>query len=171
MRIILTGKSGVGKSTLQQWIHENMGMPKLILTTTRSPRFGEKDGKDFIFVSANHYSSAMRKDLFPIHTIFKDNFYGCHTNDFTENCVAVLEALMVKQAQDFFADTVVFKLELPEEVRIARLTERGTIITSQDEERYDNVHVNFALSTEGTRLDVFNEFKMLLSKIPHPLLT
>ncbi|MCL2427054.1 MAG: hypothetical protein FWD05_12060 [Oscillospiraceae bacterium] len=69
---------------------------------------------------------------------------------------------MVIQARQLFPDSIVFKLDLPEELRFVRLTKRGTKITLQDEDRYDAISGDILLSTIGTPEEVFNRFKKAL---------
>ncbi|MFJ8531175.1 guanylate kinase [Bacillus sp. NPDC094106] len=48
---ILLGPSGSGKTTLGKTLEERMGIPEVISHTTRKPRAGEVDGRDYYFVS------------------------------------------------------------------------------------------------------------------------
>lgn len=48
---ILMGPSGSGKTTLGKTLEERMGIPEVISHTTRKPRAGEVDGRDYYFVS------------------------------------------------------------------------------------------------------------------------
>ena len=62
---IISGPSGAGKSTL---IHRVMSKdPRLAFSishTTRSPRPGEKDGRDYYFVSRDVFEKLISKDAF-----------------------------------------------------------------------------------------------------------
>jgi len=53
--VILSGRSGVGKSTLQNLLCRDKKFHKLITTTTRSPRTTEIDGKDYYFLSNSKF--------------------------------------------------------------------------------------------------------------------
>lgn len=53
--VMITGPSGSGKTTLENNLVSNGLAEKLISTTTRSPRPGEIDGKDYFFVSNEHF--------------------------------------------------------------------------------------------------------------------
>ncbi|MDX5808201.1 guanylate kinase [Bacillus cereus group sp. BfR-BA-02730] len=48
---ILVGPSGSGKTTLGKTLEKRMGIPEVISHTTRKPRAGEVDGRDYYFVS------------------------------------------------------------------------------------------------------------------------
>ncbi len=49
--VIFVGASGTGKSRLMHTLSQEHNAPVLCSYTTRSPRPGEKDGKDYCFVS------------------------------------------------------------------------------------------------------------------------
>lgn len=69
--IALMGASGSGKSTLGRALEET-GLQQLVSFTTRKPRPGEVDGKDYHFIE--------RKDIpwgdLVEHTEYAGNFYG-----------------------------------------------------------------------------------------------
>ena len=47
--IIICGPSGVGKTTVQNYLQKEYHIPKVITHTTRPPRKGEINGKDYYF--------------------------------------------------------------------------------------------------------------------------
>ena len=47
----IVGPSGSGKSTYVAYARKKTGYGEIISTTTRAPRTGEVDGKDYHFVS------------------------------------------------------------------------------------------------------------------------
>ena len=121
MRFIITGKSGVGKTTLQEIITDRIkGKKKLILTTTRSPRAGETEGVDFYFTDREH----INVDYYEIATEFKGNLFLCNKNSFTSDCIAVLESVMVGQAQRLYHNTVVIMLKCSDKERRRRVKSR-----------------------------------------------
>ncbi len=52
---VLTGPSGVGKSTIREQLIANLGLVYSISATTRSPRPGEQDGVDYQFISKEEF--------------------------------------------------------------------------------------------------------------------
>lgn len=57
---VITGATGVGKTTIARYLQENYQMPRVITHTTRSPREREKDGiayyfEDDVSFERNHY--------------------------------------------------------------------------------------------------------------------
>lgn len=51
LKYILVGASGSGKSTMASILEEKLGLSRCISSTTRPPRPGEVDGKDYHFLS------------------------------------------------------------------------------------------------------------------------
>ena len=49
--IIVSGPSGSGKSTVTKIVKDKLNIPLSISATTRNPRDGEIDGKDYFFIS------------------------------------------------------------------------------------------------------------------------
>ncbi|NET00567.1 MAG: guanylate kinase [Sphaerospermopsis sp. SIO1G1] len=75
--IVLTGPSGVGKGTLMQKLLERH--PELyysVSATTRSPRPGEVDGKNYYFISRNQFEKLVAQGEFLEWAEFAGNYYG-----------------------------------------------------------------------------------------------
>ena len=73
---ILSSPSGAGKTTLVKRISKNRKFLVSISHTTRLPRPNEKDGKDYHFVSKNHFKKLIKKGEFLEHARVFDNYYG-----------------------------------------------------------------------------------------------
>jgi guanylate kinase len=75
--IVLSSPSGAGKSTLTRaLLAENDDMAMSVSVTTRKARKGERDGKDYYFVSKQKFSDMIHDDQFLEHAKVFDNFYG-----------------------------------------------------------------------------------------------
>lgn len=75
--IVLTGPSGVGKGTLMRSLLERH--PELyysVSVTTRSPRPGEIDGKNYYFISRNKFEQLVAEGEFLEWAEFAGNYYG-----------------------------------------------------------------------------------------------
>lgn len=75
--IVLTGPSGVGKGTLMRLLlsrHPELNYS--ISATTRSPRAGEVDGKDYYFISRSKFQRLIEQGEFLEWAEFAGNLYG-----------------------------------------------------------------------------------------------
>ena len=74
--VVITGPSGVGKSTIVQVVRERTGVLYSVSCTTRPPRPGEVDGRDYRFVSRETFERMVAADeLLEWADVF-GNFYG-----------------------------------------------------------------------------------------------
>ncbi|WP_088242239.1 guanylate kinase [Calothrix rhizosoleniae] len=75
--VVFTGPSGVGKGTLMRSLLQKH--PELyysISATTRSPRPGEVDGKDYYFITRNKFDQLVAQSEFLEWAEFAGNCYG-----------------------------------------------------------------------------------------------
>jgi len=73
---ILSSPSGAGKTTLVKKISKNKNFFVSISHTTRLPRPNEKNGKDYYFISKNHFKKLIKKKEFLEHAKVFNNYYG-----------------------------------------------------------------------------------------------
>lgn len=76
--IVYSGPSGVGKSTILHEVlkDESLNLEFSVSMTTRLPREGEVDGKDYFFVSKETFKKAIEEDKFLEHARYVENYYG-----------------------------------------------------------------------------------------------
>ena len=75
--IILSSPSGAGKSTLAQRIKSwNQNCVFSISATTRKPREGEQDGKDYYFITQEEFNSKVANGEMLEHAEVFGNWYG-----------------------------------------------------------------------------------------------
>lgn len=74
---LITAPSGAGKSSLVNALLENdAGLQLSVSCTTREPRAGEVDGRDYYFVSRSEFSRMREDDELLEWAQVHDNFYG-----------------------------------------------------------------------------------------------
>jgi guanylate kinase len=75
--IILSGPSGVGKTTLRRRAQEKIdSLVFSVSWTTRSPRPGEKADRDYHFVSPKQFESQVRREGFLEYAKVHNDHYG-----------------------------------------------------------------------------------------------
>jgi guanylate kinase len=74
---VITGPSGVGKGTLIRELLTRLPELELsISATTRAPREGEVDGRDYHFLSPEEFEERMRREDFLEYATYSGNSYG-----------------------------------------------------------------------------------------------
>lgn len=73
--IILIGKSGSGKSTIQNELLKR-GYNVSINYTTRNKRKNEVDGIDYHFITKEEFEKLWKEDKIIERSMFNNNFYG-----------------------------------------------------------------------------------------------
>jgi guanylate kinase len=74
---VITGPSGVGKGTLIERLLERVPQLELsVSATTREPRPGEEDGRDYHFLSPEEFDRRVEAGDFLEHATYSGNRYG-----------------------------------------------------------------------------------------------
>lgn len=75
--IVISGPSGAGKdSVINQMMQKREDLKLSISYTTRKPREGEINGKDYYFVSENEFMNIVEKGQMLEYAIYCGNYYG-----------------------------------------------------------------------------------------------
>lgn len=74
--IVISGFSGVGKGTVVKKLVEDYGYSLSVSATTRAPREGEVDGKDYYFKSMDDFRNLIDYNGFIEWAQYVDNYYG-----------------------------------------------------------------------------------------------
>ena len=132
--IIITGPSGVGKGTVvNKLLDKNKDIWLSISATTRNPRIGEKDGKNYYFISDEKFKDMIDKKEFLEWAQFAGNYYGTPlstVNEKIEKGFIVLLEIEVegaKQIKEKFPEALsIFLLPPSKEELEKRIRNRGT---------------------------------------------
>jgi len=77
MLIVISAPSGGGKTTLcQQLLTRHPEMTRAITCTTRAPRAGEMDGRDYFFIDSEEFTRGVECGAFLEHARVHDHSYG-----------------------------------------------------------------------------------------------
>lgn len=76
--IVYSGPSGVGKGTILKEVLnvKTLKLKYSVSLTSRKPRPGEVDGKDYFFVTKKEFEKAIKNNELLEHATFVDNYYG-----------------------------------------------------------------------------------------------
>jgi guanylate kinase len=133
--VVITGPSAVGKDAVANEVLKWLPLKKVITTTTRAPRPGERRGVDQHFVSRERFKEMLKQDLLLEYVDFDNNYYGTQRQDLRRPIIAgfvpllrvdPLEALRIQRHNP---DALVIFIR-PESLQTIkkRLMERGTSI-------------------------------------------
>ena len=75
--LVLSSPSGAGKTTIsRELLKDDPNLSMSVSATTRAPRPGEEDGKDYLFVSPEDFARLKAEDGFLEHATVFGNSYG-----------------------------------------------------------------------------------------------
>jgi len=74
--LVLSGPSGVGKTTIAEGLLEDGRFDRAITATTRDPRPGERHGRDYLFLSREQFVEGITAGRFLEHAEVHGNLYG-----------------------------------------------------------------------------------------------
>jgi guanylate kinase len=127
--LVVTGPSGVGKGTLIRSLCRHFPDLRLsVSATTRPPRAGEEEGRDYHFLSPEDFERRVEAGEFLEHATYAGNRYGTLSSE-TENDPVVLEIEVqgARQVREALPDAIqVFIAPPSTEALRERLLERGT---------------------------------------------
>lgn len=143
---VLSGPSGVGKSSLRTGVRKKF--PELaysISSTTRAPRQGESEGRDYHFVSLETFLAMKEAGAFVECAQVHGNYYGTsraqlekHLND-RRDLLLEIDVQGARQVKEHFPGACfIFVLPPDRETLKKRLNERGTEQGGDVEARLDN---------------------------------
>ena len=133
--ICLIGKSGSGKSTIEQKLCSDLKINQVVSHTTRSPRKKELDGLDYHFVSDDYFEE--NKEEFIEQRLYKvinqDETksiwrYGLHRNSVKEGLnVVVVDVNGYKALRKYFGkeNVLPFFIHCSDTTRLNRVLLRG----------------------------------------------
>lgn len=141
---VVSGPSGVGKSTLCRHILDTVQDIRLSVSyTTRKPRPGEKDGKEYHFISPEEFEKKKMEHVFAEWAEVHGHLYGTPWSELEQDAKSHTDILLdidVQGAQQVMGTlkraVSIFVLPPSLEVLWERLSGRGTDAPDQQQCRF-----------------------------------
>ena len=127
-RLILVGKAAAGKDHARKICEQWLGMPYQVSYTTRPPRDGEQQGKDYFFISMDAaIHEYIEKDKFYEHVVFNGWIYGTTKEQFyTKGAVFIMTPTGLSHLSEADREeSLVVYFDIDEEIRKNRMYERA----------------------------------------------
>lgn len=123
-KILLVGKSGSGKNTVQDYLVNKYGLKPLVSYTTRDKRYPEED--THIFITNKDFLSKQNDD-FIAYTFYNGNHYFATKEQFKESDVYIIDKKGVEYIRSLNIATpyIVVYLDVPDDIRIERMAMRN----------------------------------------------
>ncbi len=96
---VISAPSGGGKSTLLRMLGDEPDFVYSVSCTTRQPRAGEVDGRDYHFLSVEEFARRVAADEFLEHALVHGNRYGTLKQTVQESLSAGHDVLMDVDSQ------------------------------------------------------------------------
>jgi guanylate kinase len=170
---VITGPSGVGKGTL---IEQLLGrIPELELSisaTTREPRQGEVDERDYFFLSPEEFRRRLESGDFLEHASYSGNYYGTLREEVDRrlaegrSVVLEIEVQGARQVRDAMQEAVQIFIAPPDEnVLRERLEGRGTDSPEAIEQRLRTAEIELGARSEFPHVIVNDEVQKAASEL------
>ena len=141
--IVLSGPSGCGKNTVYEaLVRLDPSLTQTVSATTRAPRTGETDGKDYYFITEAQFREKIAGNEFIEYVRYGENYYGTLKSEVArllaleKTVVLIIEVNGAMNVKRLFPDaTTVFILPPSMEVLRQRLGKRGENTDEEIERR------------------------------------
>jgi guanylate kinase len=153
---VITGPSGVGKGTLiAELLRRVPGLELSVSATTREPREGEVDGRDYHFLDREEFDRRAHEGEFLEHATYSGHRYGTLRSEVDRrlakgrSVVLEIEVQGARQVRAAMPESVqVFIAPPAPEALRHRLTGRGTDSADQIDERLRTAELELAAQEE-----------------------
>lgn len=142
-RTVLVGKAASGKDYFRK-VLENRGFKYAVSYTTRPPRTGEVEGKDYFFLEKEEFEKMIENGEFYEHVTFNGWYYGTTREQFFNEDIFIMTPHGISKIQsEDRENTFIIYLDMPYEEREKRLMLRSDADTVErrlvaDEKDFEN---------------------------------
>ena len=153
--LVVSGPSGVGKSTITNRLRTDQRFWISVSVTTRSIRTGEVDGIDYIFVAENEFNQMIKDNQFLEWADFAGSKYGTPKKAVDEalqngkNVILEIELNGARQVRKNSKEAILIFIEPPSwEELTNRLINRGTESEQSTQARLDRAKEELSAAAE-----------------------
>lgn len=154
--IVVSGPSGVGKSSVVSWIRKNNSDVWVSVSmTTRMRRPDEIDGREYFFVSRDEFEKTVADGQMLEWAEFAGNLYGTPANPVRQKLAEGIHVILeielkgARQVRELFPDAILVFLTPPSwQDLVDRLTGRGTETPEVIERRLEVAQIELAAESE-----------------------
>jgi guanylate kinase len=168
--LVVTGPSGVGKGTLINRLLERV--PALTLSvsaTTRPPRPGEVEGRDYHFLSPEEFEKRLLRNEFLEHAMYAGNHYGTPRDEIDragDGLVLEIEVEGARQVRERLPEALqVFIAPPSPEALRQRLLKRGTDSEEQMRRRLARAEEELAARSEFKHVIVNDDLAKAVAEL------
>lgn len=192
--LIVTGSTASGKDAIvKKLLAKYPSFSKITTTTSRTPRDGEINGKDYYFVSKEKFLDMIQEGKFLETVEYSGNFYGTTKTEIKkvlngQNIIWRVEPTMAARTKDYFEEIfdansaqkiisrtlIVFITTPDKETLVRRLRARGMkeeaiqVRFKQDAENWDKLKNKFehvVVNADGKLDETIDQIAQLIEKI------
>jgi len=163
--VIMSGPSGVGKSTICKEVVKRLANVYLSVSVTTRPKSqAEVDGEDYWFISEQEFHERIDKNLLLEHAEVFGHLYGTPRDKVEEaiqagkNVILEIDVQGAKQALCIFPDAVmIFVLPPTEKDLVKRMDNRGREAADAAEKRLSGASGEIAAAWQYYKHMIINE--------------
>jgi guanylate kinase len=168
--LVVTGPSGVGKGTLIQKLLERVpGLRLSVSATTRPPRPGEVNGRDYHFLKPEDFEKRLLRGEFLEHAVYAGNQYGTPRSEIDrarDGLVLEIEVEGARQVRERLPEALqVFIAPPSPEALEERLLGRGTDSEEQMQRRLARAEEELAARDEFKHVIVNDDLEKAVAEL------
>lgn len=140
--IIISGPSGSGEDSIIEGLGKRMPIERVITTTTRDKRHGERDGHPYYFISKDAFQRGIdANEYFEYAQHYNDNYYGVTYEEIKRvqhsGKVGIwkIDYKGVQKAKELMPEIFAIFITAPLDILEARLRKRDTVTDAYISER------------------------------------
>ena len=169
--VVISGFSGAGKGTVSKALVEKFGYSLSVSATTRQPREGEQDGREYYFKSEDDFLRLIDYNGFIEYAQYVDHYYGT-PRKFVEDELAAghvvileIEVQGAMKIKEQYPEAILFFITAPsidvlKNWLFGRLTETAEVVEKRmrraAEEAESIDQYEFIVSNEEGKLEKYN---------------